>query len=117
MANVYDNAYDLEKAIRDCGEYQQLKKCYANLEQDETGKKMFANFRNLQIELQKKQMQGEQITREEAQAAQRQLQLIQQHQGISKLMEAEQRMSMVINELNKIITKPLEELYGTPANR
>ena len=117
MANLYDNAYDLEKAIRACDEYQQLKKCYDNLEQDETGKKMFANFRNLQIELQKKQMQGEQITREEAQSAQRQLQMIQQHQGISKLMEAEQRMSMVINDLNKIITKPLEELYGTPANR
>lgn len=28
-------------------------------------------------------------------------------------MEAEQRMSMLIGELNKIIMKPLEELYGS----
>ncbi|MCY7800123.1 hypothetical protein MOB23_12130, partial [Bacillus haynesii] len=33
---------------------------------------------------------------------------------ISQLMEAEQRMSMLIAELNKIIMKPLEELYGNP---
>lgn len=29
-------------------------------------------------------------------------------------MEAEQRMSMVIADLNKIIMKPLEDLYGLP---
>lgn len=29
-------------------------------------------------------------------------------------MEAEQRVSVLIGELNKIIMKPLEELYGNP---
>lgn len=116
MANVYDNAYDLEKAIRESDEYQQLKKCYDDLEKDETGKRMFEKFRDLQLNLQQKQMQGEEISEEEAQSAQQQLQVIQQHEGISKLMAAEQRMSTVINDLNGIITKPLEELYGTPEN-
>lgn len=27
-------------------------------------------------------------------------------------MQAEQRMSMIIGELNQLIMKPLEELYG-----
>jgi cell fate (sporulation/competence/biofilm development) regulator YlbF (YheA/YmcA/DUF963 family) len=27
-------------------------------------------------------------------------------------MQAEQRMSMIIGELNKVIMKPLEDLYG-----
>lgn len=113
MANVYDSAYDLEKAIRESDEYQDLKTQYDILERDETGKKMFENFRNLQLELQQKQMQGQQITQEEAQKAQQQLQLMQQHEGIAKLMAAEQRMSTVVNDLNGIITKPLEELYGS----
>lgn len=30
-------------------------------------------------------------------------------------MEAEQRMSFIIQELNRIIMKPLEELYGVKA--
>lgn len=112
MANLYDNAYDLEKAIRESDEYQHLKQCYDELEKDETGKKMFENFRNLQMNLQEKQMQGQEISQEEAQQAQQQMQLMQQHEGISRLMAAEQQMSIVINDLNGIITKPLEELYG-----
>ncbi|HET7656981.1 MAG TPA: YlbF family regulator [Bacillales bacterium] len=117
MANLYDNAYDLEKAIRESEEYQHLKQCYDELEKDETGKKMFENFRNLQMNLQQKQMQGQEITQEEAEQAQQQMQLIQQHEGISKLMAAEQRMSIVVNDLNGIITKPLEELYSNQMER
>ncbi|HET7577943.1 MAG TPA: YlbF family regulator [Bacillales bacterium] len=116
MPNVYDSAYDLEKAIRESDEYQALKKSYQELEQDETGKKMFDNFRELQLGLQEKQMQGQQISQEEAQKAQQQLQLMQQHQGIANLMSAEQRMSNIVNDLNGIITKPLEELYGKSQN-
>lgn len=116
MPNVYDSAYDLEKAIRESDEYQALKKSYQALEQDETGKRMFDNFRDLQLQLQEKQMQGEQISQEEAQKAQQQLQLMQQHQGIANLMMAEQKMSNIVNDLNGIITKPLEDLYGKSQN-
>ncbi|MCY9423653.1 YlbF family regulator, partial [Bacillus paralicheniformis] len=61
-----------------------------------------------------KRMNGEDITQEEVEQAQKSVALVQQHDKISQLMEAEQRMSMLIAELNKIIMKPLEELYGNP---
>jgi cell fate (sporulation/competence/biofilm development) regulator YlbF (YheA/YmcA/DUF963 family) len=38
---------------------------------------------------------------------------VQQHDKIAQLMAAEQRLSMVVTELNKIIMKPLEEMYGS----
>ncbi|WLR51455.1 YlbF family regulator [Bacillus tianshenii] len=114
MANLYDVAYDLEKAIRESEDFKQLKQVYEEVNNDESSRKMFENFRDLQLELQRKQMQGEQITEEEVQKAQQSVQLVQQHEKISKLMEMEQRMSMVVNDLNKIIMKPLEEMYGTP---
>lgn len=66
----------------------------------------------MQMESQQKQMMGQEITEEEVQQAQQTVAIVQQDQNIAKLMEAEQRMSMVIGELNKIIMKPLEELYG-----
>ncbi|WP_085522030.1 YlbF family regulator [Tuberibacillus sp. Marseille-P3662] len=113
MSNPYDVAYELETAIRNSKEYTALKDAYAAVNEDEPASKMFENFRNLQLELQRKQMQGEEISEEEAQQAQQQMQLIQQQPTIAKLMEAEQSMSTIINELNQIITKPLEELYGT----
>ncbi|GGC73742.1 UPF0342 protein YheA [Thalassobacillus devorans] len=114
MANIYDNAYDLEKAIRNSDEFQGLKEAYEAVMADEAAKKMFDNFRETQINLQQKQMQGQEITEEEVQQAQQVVQLVQQHEVISKLMEKEQQLNTVINDVSRIITKPLEELYGTP---
>ncbi|MCM3216170.1 YlbF family regulator [Niallia taxi] len=112
--NLHDAGYELEKAIRQSDEYTNLKKMYDLVNGDPSAKAMFENFRNIQMQLQQKQMSGIEITQEEVEQAQKTVALVQQHESISKLMEAEQRMSMVIAELNQIIMKPLEELYGAP---
>ncbi len=114
MSNLYDSAYDLEKAIRESNEYKELKSLFDQVNSDESAKGMFENFRNMQMNLQQKQMTGQEITPEEVEQAQKTVALVQQHEAISKLMEAEQRMSMAIADLNKIIMKPLEDLYGSP---
>lgn len=110
--NLHDAAYELEKAIRSSNEYASLRKIYDEVNADPSAKQMFENFRNLQLELQQKQMMGQEITQEEVEQAQKTVALVQQHEKIAQLMEAEQRMSMIIGELNQIIMKPLEELYG-----
>jgi cell fate (sporulation/competence/biofilm development) regulator YlbF (YheA/YmcA/DUF963 family) len=112
LSNLYDVAYQMEKAIRNSPEYMQLTKLYAEVNNDASAKRMFENFRNIQMELQQKQMMGQEITEEEVQQAQKTVALVQQHATIGRLMDAEQRMSMIIAELNRIIMKPLEDLYG-----
>lgn len=114
MANIYDAAYDMEKAIRESNEYAALKRLYDLVNADPAAKGMFDNFRNVQLQLQHKQMMGQEITPEEVEHAQKTVQLVQQHATIAQLMDAEQRMSVVIADLNKIIMKPLEDLYGFP---
>ncbi|WP_226038011.1 YlbF family regulator [Aquibacillus saliphilus] len=114
MANIYDSAYDLEKAIRESDEFQGLKQAYETVMADESAKNMFENFRTTQINLQEKQMQGQEISEEEVEQAKQVVELVQQHPDISKLMEEEQRLNVLINDVSKIITKPLEELYGSP---
>ncbi|MEI5906416.1 YlbF family regulator [Bacillus spongiae] len=111
--NLHDYANELEKVLRQSEEYTHLKKMYDEVNKDESAQKMFENFRNIQMQLQQKQMTGEEITQEEVEQAQKYAALVQQHEKIGKLMEAEQRMSMVISDLNRIIMKPLEELYGS----
>jgi cell fate (sporulation/competence/biofilm development) regulator YlbF (YheA/YmcA/DUF963 family) len=111
--NLYDQANELERSLRQSDEFLELKKMYDEVNSDESANKMFENFRNIQMTLQQKQMNGEEITQEEVEQAQKTAQLVQQHEKIGKLMEAEQRMSMVIQDLNKVIMKPLEELYGS----
>ncbi|MCT2535548.1 YlbF family regulator [Aquibacillus koreensis] len=112
MANIYDSAYDLEKAVRESQEFQDLKTAYEAVMADEIAKKMFDDFRNTQLELQQKQMQGMEITEEEVEKAKKVVELVQQHDQISKLMEQEQKLNVLINDVSRIITKPLEELYG-----
>ncbi|HAM79926.1 YlbF family regulator [Ornithinibacillus bavariensis] len=112
MANLYDSAYDLEKAIRESVEFNELKTAFQAVMNDPTSRKMFEDFRNTQMELQQKQMQGLNITEQEVENARKIVELVQQHEGIANLMEKEQRLNVVINELSQIITKPLEELYG-----
>ncbi|GEK58853.1 YlbF family regulator [Marinococcus halophilus] len=114
MSNIHDKAYELSSALRDSEEFQQLKELHDEVEQDEVAKRMLDNFRNVQLELQQKQMQGEQPSEEEITQAQKQFEMVQQHEVISKLMQQEQQLSTVISDLNKIITEPLEELYGVP---
>ncbi|MFC7372881.1 YlbF family regulator [Fictibacillus iocasae] len=116
MSNVYDIAYDLEKALRSSSDFQELKKMYDEVNANEDTKKLFEEFRDLQLGLQQKQMTGQEITEEEVQQAQSVFQSVQENETISKLMAAEQRMSMIVAEMNKIITKPLEELYGPMVN-
>lgn len=110
--NLYDTAYDLEKKIRESDEYQNLIKMYSAVNADESARSLFEQFRQLQMNLQQKQMMGQEFTPQEVDAAQKTAALVQQNPTIARLMEAEQRMSMVIAEMNKIIMKPLEELYG-----
>ncbi|APH06078.1 YlbF family regulator [Bacillus weihaiensis] len=111
--NLYDVAYNLEKALRESDEFKSLRKLYDEVNADEVANKMFENFRNIQLNLQQKQMSGEEITQEEIEQAQKSVALVQQHEKIAQLMAAEQRLSMVVTELNKIIMKPLEEMYGS----
>ncbi|WP_102347470.1 YlbF family regulator [Bacillus sp. Marseille-P3661] len=114
MANIYDVAYNLEQALKESEDFKQLKSLYDQINSDASSKRLFDSFRDTQLQLQQKQMMGQEITEEEVQKAQQQFNLIQQHDTISKLMEVEQRMSVIINDINKIIMKPLEELYGVP---
>ena len=111
--NLYDLAYSVEKGIRESVEYQELKNQYNAIMADDQARTMFNNFRDIQMNLQQKQMMGQEITEEEVMQAQKTVALVQQHEGISKLMEAEQKMSVILTDLNRIITKPLEDLYGT----
>jgi len=114
LPNIHDSAYDLEKAIRASDEFNNLKAAYEKVMNDPSAKEMFERFRDTQMELQEKQMQGQDISEEEVERARQVVEQVQQNGDINKLMEEEQRLNVIINDISRIITKPLEELYGIP---
>ena len=53
MSNIYDAAYEMEKAIRTSNEYVELKRLSDLVNADPAVKGMFDNFRNLQFSFSK----------------------------------------------------------------
>jgi UPF0342 protein bcer98_0695 len=64
------------------------------------------------IELQQKQYSGQEITEEDIQKAQELGQKVSENEYIKALMEAEQRLNTIMQDINRIITNPLQELYN-----
>jgi cell fate (sporulation/competence/biofilm development) regulator YlbF (YheA/YmcA/DUF963 family) len=110
--NLYNMTHDFERVLRRSNEFKSLKSIYREVNADPETKKLFNKFHNLQIELQNKQMTGQKIMRDEIEEVQKIGEVVQKNEMIVRLIEAEQRMNILIIELNKIITKPLQELYG-----
>lgn len=110
--NIYDVAYDVEKAIRASEQFKVLEETYKELESDPEAKQLFANFRDMQLKMQEKQMQGEEIPEDDIIQASIMIADVQKNEKIAKLLEAEERMGMIMTEINQIMIRPLEELYG-----
>lgn len=111
MVNVYDQANALESALRQSEEFNNMKDLYNRVNDNEESRKLFEEFREIQVELQQKQMSGEEVLEADIERAQTSAEAIEQDENIKGLMEAEQRMSELIQDLNRVIMKPIEELY------
>ena len=112
MVNVYDQANALESALRKSDEFNNMKDLYNKVNENPESKQLFNEFRNVQVELQQKQMMGEEVLEEDIERAQTSAEAIEKDDNIKSLMEAEQKMSELIQDLNRVIMKPIEELYG-----
>jgi len=109
--NIYDTANNLEKELRDSEEYITLVAAFGEVKKDESASKMYHDFQEVQMKLQQKQMAGEQITEEEIAEAQNLAQTSGDNEVIKALMESEQRLSTLIEDLNRIIMKPVQDVY------
>lgn len=112
MANVYDIAHELSAALKETEEFNSVRKLYVEVKQDNTAKDILENFRNIQLELQQKQMENIQISEEEIAEAHRLFELAQENEKLSQLLEAEKKIGEMIQEINRTMTKPLEDLYN-----
>ncbi|TXF87891.1 YlbF/YmcA family competence regulator [Listeria monocytogenes] len=110
--NIYDLAHDLDKGIRETPEFISLQDAYREVNENADAKAKFERFRDVQVTIQEKQMTGQEIDDETVDVAQQVAQEVQENELIVKLMEKEQAMSTIINDLNRIIMTPLQDLYN-----
>lgn len=111
--NIYDKAHDLAKAIKESSEVADITNAMKLVEAEPETKAMLDNFRNSQLELQQKMMTGDMPPQEEMEKMEKLFEVLNLNLGIRRLFDAERRLSVVIEDVNKIITESLSELYGS----
>ena len=109
--NIYDDINKLENTFRKTSEYAAVQQAVEAVKSDEQALALFKSFRDLQMTLQQKQMQGEEISGEELEYAQKTAQLAQSNVKIEKMLQAEMALSGLIEEVNRVLMKPIQSLY------
>lgn len=109
--NIYDDLNNLEATFRQTDEFAEVEQAIETVVADEEAAKLFKAFREVQVELQQKQMQGEEIDAEELESAQTIAQNAQENEKIMAMLQAEMKLSGLIDEINGVLMKPVQALY------
>ncbi|KTD85721.1 YlbF family regulator [Paenibacillus etheri] len=110
--SIHDKAHELAKAIKESTEVADITNAMKLVETDPEAKAMLDNFRNGQLELQQRMMSGDMPPQEEMEKMEKLFEVLNLNLGIRRLFDAERRLSVVIEDVNKIITESLSQLYG-----
>ncbi|MED3661075.1 YlbF family regulator [Ureibacillus sp. FSL K6-8385] len=111
MSNFMNAIQSLETSISQTEEFQKLKGAVEIVRNDEQARTIFTQFRDAQLLLQQKQMQGEELQEDEFIHLQKTAQLAQQNPKIMAMLEAEMALSRLIDEVNRSLIKPIQSLY------
>lgn len=101
--NVYDQAHNLARAIKESEEFKQYDYLKKVIDQNENLSKMVKDFQAKQFELQAKQMMGEEMTPDMMQSVQELYQIIMTDPTAAQYMQAEMRFSLMMNDVYKIL--------------
>ena len=111
MSNLYDTANQLERELRQSEEFAAVKSAFEAVQQSEEAKALFEEFRDMNAKFLQKQVNGEELTEEDSTYANDLYQKASSNGAIQTLMQAEQRLNTVMQDINRILTTSLQELY------
>ena len=111
MSNLYDTANQLERELRQSEEFSAVKSAFEAVQQSEEAKALFEEFRDMNGKFLQKQMNGEELTEEDTTYANDLYQKASSNEAIQTLMQAEQRLNVMMQDINRILTTSLQELY------
>lgn len=101
--NVYEEAHSLERAIKESEEYKEFKRLKEKIDAEESLEKMMEDFHSKQLELQTKQMMGQEVTSEMMQSVQDLYQIIAKDPVAAEYLQAEMRFSVMMQDVYKIL--------------
>ena len=101
--NVYDQAHGLAKAIKECEEFKQFDQLQKLVDQNAELSAALKDFQAKQLEVQAKQMMGEQVGPEAMQQIQELSQIMMRDPLAAQYLQAQMRFSLMMNDVYKIL--------------
>ena len=112
VVNIYDTANELSRQLRETQEYQGLQKAIEALKADGDTFDTFKKFQQAQADAQHKQMTGQQPTDDEIKNIQNLAKEVSGKKVVQDLMNQERQFDSMLQQLNKTITSPIQDLYS-----
>jgi len=111
--NIYDRAHELAKALKESQEVADITSAIQLVDADPESKRMLDDFRQKQNDVQQRMMSGDMPSPEEMEQMEKLFEVLSLNLNIRRLFDAERRLSVIIQDVNKIITDSLQHLYGS----
>lgn len=111
VVNIYDTANKMEEQMRETQEFKALEEAFETLKKDPEAFDTFKKFEQTQALLQSKQMKNEKVTDDEIKQMQQLATEAASKKPIQALMDKEKALDQMLQQLNKAITEPIQELY------
>ena len=112
VVNIYDTANELSRQLRETQEYQGLQKAFEAIKADSDTFDTFKKFQQAQADAQHKQMTGQQPTDDEIKNIQNLAKEVSGKKVVQDLMNQERQVDSMLQQLNKTITSPIQDLYS-----
>jgi len=108
---MQDLSEQIAQALQDTDQFKSLKAAFEAMKADDDTYTLFKQFQQIQLDLQQKQMAGQQLTDDEMKNAREVADKVAKIDTIKTLMEAERGVNDLLSNLNKMITEPIQNIY------
>ncbi|MEE3362507.1 MAG: YlbF family regulator [Anaerovoracaceae bacterium] len=101
--NVYDEAHNLQTAIKESEEFRRFDAARQKLEQNPELKSMMDDFMKKQMDVQAKQVLGEEVGQEATAAMQELMGILNQDPVAAEYLQCSMRLSIMMKDVYEII--------------
>ncbi|MGT2928663.1 YlbF/YmcA family competence regulator [Streptococcus dentasini] len=109
-ANIYDLANELERGIRALPEYQTLVDQKAQIDANEEAKTLFTEFSAFQEQIYTAMQSGQMPSESDQKKIEELGQKLEDNSLLKSYLEAQQALSVYLNDIEKIVFSPLRDL-------
>ena len=112
MMNIYDTANKLASEIKQSDEYKAYKDAKQQIESNAEIKSKINEFDKLRVDMQKAMLKGESTSNELSVKVQNLYTELYQNEIAKNYLEAEMRFSVMVTDINKIISEAIKDVIG-----